>query len=96
MTKTDKDERLANRVQVGDRLRAFADDPLVTAWFEKAIGDATAAMVEAAVKGDGATAIHKGLAVQVITEVRNLMKHAVAEGNRAAEELQKRRQRSEA
>ncbi len=95
MTKTDKDERLANRAQVGDRLRAFATDPLISRWFEREIGTATDAMVAAASKGDGPQAIHQGLMVKVLTEVRKAMHDASAEGIRAAEELHKRNQRSE-
>lgn len=95
MDKTDKDQRLANRMQVGDRMRSFAADPLIEAWFEREVGKATEAMVDAAASGDGPKAIHQGLTVKVLTEVRKAMHEAVASGNRAAEELHKRNNRSE-
>lgn len=90
MDKSDKDQRLTNRVQVGDRMRLFADDPLIKGWFEAAIKQASDAMVEAAVNGDANAALHKGLTVNVLNEVRSFMLHAEAEGRRAGEELSKR------
>jgi hypothetical protein len=94
-SRADKDERLANRAQVGNRLRAFADDPLITAWFEREIAKATDAMVDASSAGDGPKAIHQGLTVKVLKEVHKAMREAVAAGDRAAEELHKRNNRSD-
>jgi hypothetical protein len=93
--KTDKEARLANRVAVGDRMRGFAADPLISAWFDKAIENQTNAMVDAASRGDEKAMMHAGLSVKVINEVRQAMLHAEAEGRRASEEIAKRRKRSE-
>lgn len=95
MDRPDKESRLANRVQVGDRMRAFVGDPLISGWFDRAIANATDAMVQAAVAGDGPQAMHKGLTINILKEVRALMLRAEAEGSRAAEDLQKRKHRSE-
>lgn len=95
MDKTDKDTRLANRAAVGDRMRGFAGDPLIMAWFVKAIENQTSAMFEAASRGDEKAMMHAGLTVKVIKEVREAMLHAEAGGRRASEEIAKRRKRSE-
>jgi len=95
LEKLDKEQRLARAAEVGERMRGFIADPLISAWFDKAISTATDAMVEASVTGDAQQAIHKGLTVNILRQVRDLMGRAEAEGKRAADELHKRRQRSE-
>lgn len=95
MDKTDKDARLANRVAVGDRMRQFMADPLISAWFDKAVEGQINAMIEAASAGNEKAAMHAGLSVKVINEVRKAMQHAEAEGRRASEDIAKRRKRSE-
>lgn len=94
MTKTDKDQRLANRVQVGERMRAFVQDPLISGWFDKAIEGRIADMVDAPIEDDTKRRA-AAIAVGILKEIRNLMAHADAEGERAAIELRKRNQRSE-
>ena len=91
----EKDARLAAKADAGERMRLFAEDPIVTGWFADAIAKQTNVMVGAASSGDAQAMMHAGLIVKVLGEVQSFMANTAAAGSRAAQELHKKRQKDQ-
>jgi hypothetical protein len=89
----DKDHRLAQTRVVGERMRLFAEDPVIKSWFDDAKAREVGKIIEANACDDDA---RRGAALQIkaIEALWGFVTRAVAEGRRAADEIDKKSQRT--
>lgn len=86
-----KQQRLQEAVERGLRLGALLDDPAVIGWFDEVDDTAAAGCCDAVVDGDDERLRAEAMRLALCRELRGRMIGHVAEGVRAQEELNRKR-----
>lgn len=86
--RADKESRLIEKREIGERLKRFVDDPIISRWFEAAEHRLIEEMIAAAPEDDE---VRRGRALQLkaLKELWTFIERAAREGSHAAEQIDK-------